>query len=223
MWRKITAFPLKGVEEGLKTHSKLIMDTIMQLSELIGECQSHDWNKLKITAEKIAHMEREADDVKRGIEIKLYSGMLFVGLKEDFLRLIEGMDQIADRAKEASRILASREPTYEEMKEITDCSEKIKEMVYGTIEIVKILTDALEMVNKDKNRALDLAHEVEKYEEKLDDVKLEALRMLTNRERKMSPLTYLQIRDFIFSLDMIADAAEYTSDIITAMVVKSGG
>ncbi|TDA37469.1 MAG: hypothetical protein DSO08_05790 [Candidatus Methanomethylicota archaeon] len=69
---------------------------------------------------------------------------------------------------------------------------------------------------------MNLAHEIEKYEERLDDVKLEALRRLTVREKKTSPLTYLQIRDFIFLLDMIADAAENASDIITAMIVKSG-
>lgn len=222
MWRKIASFPLKGIEEGLKVHSQLVMDTIRLLSDLIEGCDCQNWNRVKSTAERIAFMEREADDVKRGVEIKLYSGILFVGLKEDFLRLVEAMDQIADRAKEASRALASREPSKEEMEEIRDCNEKVKEMVYGTIEIVKVLIRALEMINKNKNEALNLAHEVEKYEERLDDIKLEALKMLTTREKKTSPLTYLQIRDFIFLLDMIADAAESASDIITAMVVKSG-
>jgi len=78
------------------------------------------------------------------------------------------------------------------------------------------------LINKNKNEALNLAHEIEKYEERLDDVKLEALRRLAVREKRTSPLTYLQIRDFIFLLDMIADAAENASDIITAMIVKSG-
>ncbi|MDH5811579.1 MAG: DUF47 family protein [Candidatus Methanomethylicaceae archaeon] len=222
MWRKIASFPLKGIEEGLKAHSQLVMDTIRLLSDLIEGCDCQNWNRVKSTADRIAFMEREADDVKRGVEIKLYSGILFVGLKEDFLRLVEAMDQIADRAKEASRALASREPSKEEMEEIRDCNEKVKEMVYGTIEIVNVLIRALEMINKNKNEALSLAHEVEKYEERLDDIKLEALKMLTTREKKTSPLTYLQIRDFIFLLDMIADAAESASDIITAMVVKSG-
>jgi|YelNatPaOPRAMG01_1025707.scaffolds.fasta_scaffold03921_9 hypothetical protein len=222
MWRKIASFPLKGIEEGLKLHSQLVMDSIELLSDLIEKCQCYDWDSVRATAEKIAFIEREADDVKRGVEVKLYRGILFVGLKEDFLRLLEAIDQIADRAKEASRALASRAPDRGEMEEIGDCSEKVKEMIYGTIDIVKILIKAIEMINKDKNETLNLAHEIEKYEERLDDVKLEALRRLTVREKKTSPLTYLQIRDFIFLLDMIADAAENASDIITAMIVKSG-
>ncbi len=222
MWRKITSFPLRGIEEGLKIYFQLIMKATELLSELIEGCLCQDWSKVKSTAERIAFLEREADDVKRGVEVKLNSGILFVGLKEDFLRLAEAMDKIADNAKDASRALASRQPNREEMKEIEICGEKIREMVYGTIEIVKILKKAIEMIGKDKNGALRLAHEVEKYEERLDDVKLEALKVLTEKEKEISTLTYLQVRDFIFLLDMVADAAENTSDIITAMIVKSG-
>lgn len=222
MWRKITSFPLKGIEEALKVHSQLVIGAIRLLSDLIEGCHSYDWDRVKSTAERIAFIEREADDVKRQVEVKLYGGILFVGLKEDFLRLIETMDDIIDKAKDASRAIASRQPNREEIVEVLDCSSKIKEMIDGTVEIVNLLQKAIEMTGKNKSEALRLAHEVEKYEEKLDDVKLEALKLLTQKEKKISTLTYLQIRDFIFLLDMVPDAAENASDIITAMVVKSG-
>jgi predicted phosphate transport protein (TIGR00153 family) len=222
MWRRISSFPLRGVEELLRQHMKLVLMTTELLRDLIEGCASYNWSVVQSVAERIAMTEREADDVKRSVEVHLYSGALFVGLKEDFLRLAEAIDQIADKAKDASRALASRQPEEAEMEELVECHAKVREIVSGTVEIVKILERSVEMMSKDTKASLQLAHEVEKFEEKLDDLKLEALRYLTKREKSISTLTYLQARDFIFLLDMVADAAEEASDVITAMIVKSG-
>lgn len=222
MWRRISSFPLRGVEERLRAHMKLVLMATELLRDLIESCTSYNWSEVQSVAENIAMTERQADDVKRGVELHLYSGALFIGLKEDFLRLAEAIDQIADKAKDASRALASRQPKKEEMDELEECHAKVREIVSGTVEIVKILERSVEMMSRDAKLALQLAHEVEKFEERLDDQKLEALKYLTNKEENISTLTYLQARDFIFLLDMVADAAEEASDVITAMIVKSG-
>jgi predicted phosphate transport protein (TIGR00153 family) len=222
MWRRISSFPLRGVEGRLRAHMKLVLMATELLRDLIEGCISYNWSVVQSVAENIAITEREADDVKRGVELHLYSGALFVGLKEDFLRLAEAIDQIADKAKDASRALASRQPKKVEMDELEECHAKVREIVSGTVEIVKILERSIEMMSRNSKASLQLAHEVEKFEEKLDDQKLEALKYLTKKEGNVSTLTYLQARDFIFLLDMVADAAEEASDVITAMIVKSG-
>jgi predicted phosphate transport protein (TIGR00153 family) len=222
MWRRISSFPLRGVEGRLRAHMKLVLMATELLRDLIEGCISYNWSVVQSVAENIAMTEREADDVKRGVELHLYSGALFVGLKEDFLRLAEAIDQIADKAKDASRALASRQPKKVEMDELEECHAKVREIVSGTVEIVKILERSIEMMSRNSKASLQLAHEVEKFEEKLDDQKLEALKYLTKKEGNVSTLTYLQVRDFIFLLDMVADAAEEASDVITAMIVKSG-
>ncbi|MDD1764575.1 MAG: DUF47 domain-containing protein [Candidatus Methanomethyliaceae archaeon] len=222
MWRRISSFPLRGVEELLRAHMKLVLTATELLRDLIEGCINYNWSVVQSVAENIAMTEREADDVKRGVELHLYSGALFVGLKEDFLRLAEAIDQIADKAKDASRALAARQPKKAEMDELGECHAKIREIVSGTVEIVKILERSIEMMSRNSKTSLQLAHEVEKFEETLDDEKLEALKYLTRKEENVSTLTYLQARDFIFLLDMVADAAEEASDVITAMIVKSG-
>jgi hypothetical protein len=222
MWRRISSFPLRGVEELLRQHMKLVLTSTELLRDLIEGCISYNWTVVQSVAERIAMTEREADDVKRRVELHLYSGALFVGLKEDFLRLAEAIDQIADKSKEASRALASRQPEKEEMEELFECHVKIREIVAGTVEIVKLLERSVELMSTDTKASLQLAHQVEKTEEKLDDMKLEMLKYLTQKEKSVSTLTYLQARDFVFLLDMVADAAEEASDVITAMIVKSG-
>jgi len=59
-------------------------------------------------------------------------------------------------------------------------------------------------------------------EEGLDEQKLKLIKHLTANEGRLSTLSYLQMRDFIFQLDMVADAAEAASDVLTSMIVKAG-
>jgi len=222
MWRKLSSFPLKGVDERLREHIRLVCEATNLLSDLIAGCKDKNWAIVSRVAEKVAMVEREADDVKRKVEVGLYSGIIFVGLKEDFLRLAEAVDDIADKAKDAARVLATREPTKEEVGILFECSPDITKMIAGTISIVERLRDAIAMVDRDAKGALKIAHEVEKMEESLDDQKLKLIKHLTANEGMLSTLTYLQMRDFIFQLDMVADAAEEASDVLTSMIVKAG-
>jgi len=222
MWRKLSSFPLKGVDEKLREHIRLVIEATNLLSDLIAGCKDKNWAVVGWVAEKIAMVEREADDVKRKVEVGLYSGIIFVGLKEDFLRLAEAVDDIADKAKDAARVLATREPTKEEMGILFECSPDITKMIAGTVGIVERLRDAVAMVDRDANGALKIAHEVEKMEEGLDEQKLKLIKHLTANEGRLSTLSYLQMRDFIFQLDMVADAAEAASDVLTSMIVKAG-
>ncbi|MGA2574112.1 MAG: DUF47 family protein [Candidatus Methanomethylicaceae archaeon] len=222
MWRKIFSFPLRGVAEQLRVHMNLVLMSAELLENLIEACEDYNWEAVGSVAERIARLEREADDVKRQVELGLFSGTVFVGLKEDFYKLAEALDDIADKSKDASRAIASRQPDREEVAVLFEGEDNIMKMIKGTVEIVKILMTSVELLDKNMKEALQLAHDVEKTEEMLDDIKLDILKNLTRNEKKMSPLSYLQIRDFIFLLDMVADAAEAASDVITAMIVKSG-
>jgi predicted phosphate transport protein (TIGR00153 family) len=222
MWRKLSAFPLRGVEANLRDHMNLVMVATELLESLVKACEDYNWDLVYSIAERIARLEREDDDVKRLVEKGLYTGVVFVGLKEDFYRLAESLDQIADKAKDASRAMASRRPEKEESDILFQGKETINDMVAGTVEIVKLLKLAVETMKSSMKEALELAHEVEKMEEKLDDIKLDILRNLTANEKKLSPISYLQLRDFIFLLDMVADEAEAASDVLTEMIVKAG-
>lgn len=218
----MSSFPLRGVEASLREHMNLVVVAVELLESLIKACEEYDWRLVEGIAQKIARLEREDDDVKRRLEKGLYTGVVFVGLKEDFYRLAEALDQIADKAKDASRAMASRRPEKGEVEVLFRGERSITEMVRGTVEIVKLMQRAVEAMNTNMKESMELAHEVEKLEEDLDDIKLEILRNLTANEKSLNPISYLQLRDFVFLLDMVADQAEATSDVLTEMIVKSG-
>lgn len=221
MWRRLASLPLRGTGEKLREHQELVLQSVELLADLVSACRGGDWTAVRSVSERIAALEREADEVKRGIEMNLYRGTLFVGLKEDFLRLAEALDTISDRAKEASRVISSREPRQGEMQAFFQNCPNVERLITGTIEIVKELEGAVRLLDKDSREAIAAAHKVEKAEERLDEIKLDILMQLTRHEAEFSTLTYLQLRDFIIMVDAIADSAENGSDVLTAMVVKA--
>lgn len=219
--RRIRSFPLRGVEEKIKNHLEIVKESVELLKDLIDSFRVSDWTEVCIVSERIASIERGADEVKRSIEMKLYKGILFVGFKEDFLRLMEATDVIADKAKEAGRVLSAREVSALEVESFFKSCGKIEGLVEGTVDIVMELQRSVSLLDKDSKEALNSAHTVEKAEEKLDEIKLELLMQLAGNERSFSTLTYLQFRDFILTIDMIADAAEEASDVLVAMILKA--
>lgn len=221
MWRRLASLPFRGTSEKLREHQALVLQSVELLGDLVAACRGDDWAAVRSIAERIAALEREADEVKRGIEMNLYRGTLFVGLKEDFLRLAEALDAISDRAKDASRILSSREPRQGELQEFFQDCPNVERLIAGTIEIVKELEGAVGLLDKDSREAIAAAHRVEKAEERLDEIKLDILMQLSRHEGEFSTLTYLQLRDFILMVDTIADSAENGSDVLTAMIVKA--
>ncbi|MBC7120771.1 MAG: DUF47 family protein [Candidatus Methanosuratus sp.] len=221
MWKRFASLPLRGTGERLREHQELVLKSVELLGDLIKACRNEEWAAVRSIAERIAALEREADEVKRRIEMKLYRGTLFVGLKEDFLRLAEALDVVSDKAKDASRVIALREPCHEEIRAFFQYCPNVERLVESTIEIVKEFKRAVRLLDNDSKEALAAAHRVEKSEEMLDDIKLEILMQLTEHEEEFSTLTYLQFRDFILMVDMIADAAEEGSDVLTAMILKA--
>ncbi|MDI9609094.1 MAG: DUF47 family protein, partial [Candidatus Verstraetearchaeota archaeon] len=215
MWRRLASLPLRGTGEKLREHQELVLQSVELLADLVSACRGGDWTAVRSVSERIAALEREADEVKRGIEMNLYRGTLFVGLKEDFLRLSEALDTISDRAKEASRVISSREPRQGEMQAFFQNCPNVERLITGTIEIVKELEGAVRLLDKDSREAIAAAHKVEKAEERLDEIKLDILMQLTRHEGDFSTLTYLQLRDFIMMVDAIADSAENGSDVLT--------
>ncbi len=221
MWRRLASLPLRGTSDKLREHQALVIQSVELLGDLISACRRGDWGSVRSISERIAALEREADEVKRGIEMNLYRGKLFVGLKEDFLRLAEALDEISDRAKDASRVISYREPNKGEMQAFFHGCPNVERLITGTIEIVKELEEAVKLLDCDCREAIAAAHKVEKAEERLDEIKLEVLMQLTRHECEYSVLTYLQLRDFVLMVDTIADAAENGSDVLTSMVVKA--
>ncbi|TLY14292.1 MAG: DUF47 family protein [Thaumarchaeota archaeon] len=74
-----------------------------------------------------------------------------------------------------------------------------------------------------KKEVLARVHSVEEFEESADSRKDVLLRELFRGASKLNPVTVIQLRDFIFVADDIADNAEDASDVVLVLIAKGYG
>jgi uncharacterized protein Yka (UPF0111/DUF47 family) len=88
---------------------------------------------------------------------------------------------------------------------------------------VVALTSLVQALDQGKKEALSKVHAVEVFEEEADSHKDLLLKSLFSSDLSMSPVAVIQLRDFIFVADDIADNAEDASDVILVLIAKGYG
>ena len=99
----------------------------------------------------------------------------------------------------------------------------MKGFIAGLRSAVEALETLVATLGRGRKEVLSKVHTVEEFEEKADSVKELLLRELFDKANSMNPVTVIQLRDFIFVADNIADNAEDASDVILVLVAKGYG
>ncbi len=172
--------------------------------------------------ERVFDGETKADELHRKLSMKIAEGAFFGGVREDILNLLEKVDNIADSAKDAARFLASDSRLTTEAKDRLG-SEQMRQFLAGLKAAVAALTTLVEALELGKKEALARVDIVEKFEEEADSHKDAFLKDLFSTEHSMSPVTVIQLRDFVFVADNVADNAEDASDVILVLIAKGYG
>ncbi len=172
--------------------------------------------------EKVFEGETKGDEIHRKLSLKIAEGAFFGGVREDILNLLEKIDNIADSAKDAARFLSSDSQLTSEAKDMLG-SEHMKQFLAGLKASVAALTTLVEALELGKKEALARVHIVEKFEEEADSHKDAFLKDLFANAQSMSPVNVIQLRDFVFVADDVADNAEDASDVILVLIAKGYG
>ena len=88
---------------------------------------------------------------------------------------------------------------------------------------VSALENLIAAFTINKKEVLARVHSVEEFEESADSRKDVLLRELFRGASKLNPVTVIQLRDFIFVADDIADNAEDASDVVLVLIAKGYG
>jgi predicted phosphate transport protein (TIGR00153 family) len=206
----------KEILQGIELHVSKVEEAVNYLTELV---KGGDENRI---VEKVLVAETEADEIHRQLSLKIAEGAFFGGIREDILNLMEEIDNIADSAKDSARFIHMRGQMSKQALEFLS-SETMSSFVEELKESVKSLSELIRSLEVSKREALSKIHKVEENEERADTLKDMLFRQLFSISSAMDPLTVIQLRDFIFSSDNIADSAEDASDVILVMIAKGYG
>jgi predicted phosphate transport protein (TIGR00153 family) len=195
------------------------MDTISLLAE---KPENINPIVIKTKIEMVSIYESSADDAYFKSLLEVSKGAFFSDLRGDFIRLFESIDNIADAAKNSSKVI-TRVKLDQFMTKLSR-EEKYLSLFLGKIvECVEILRETIIYLYKDIDTVIERSIKVKELEEEADDIKWKLLEMIFCQEYRKDLLSLFELKEFVLTLDEIADAAAYASEILIIIVTKVRG
>jgi predicted phosphate transport protein (TIGR00153 family) len=190
------------------------------LTNLVYALKNHDRAKTLQEVKIISEMETRADEMHQEAVRTISAGSFFGGIREDILSLLEHIDNMADAAKDSSRIFSQRDISFETIDYLfkRDVASFINKLIESG-EQLKLA--ALALSNKDaKTKVLELSAKVERKEEEADELRAKILDNLLRNEIQADPLDIILLKQFLEVADNVADGAEDASDVLVILIAK---
>lgn len=206
---------------GVEKHIQIVKDCVATFEELVAAAGKGDPSIFDLR-DKVFDLENQADQVRRDLEEGIAEGAFFGGVREDILNLIGEIDSIANAAKDSARLLTLCTTGDSSIQAILNDPHMAKFLADLTSALTSM--EALVLALKTSKKGIVAgAKKVEDFEEAADAEKGALLAELFKVPRTMDPVTVIQLRDFIFSADDIADNSVSASDVIIVLVAKGYG
>lgn len=206
----------------LQDELAVVRETEQEIPGLVSAIAHGDFQTAKTTRDRIFELESKASEGRRRISRQIAEGAFFGGVREDIINLLEKIEKIADKAKDAARLITLAEITDQKAREIL-ASDDMREFLANLDQAVVALQEVVKAFEIDRKTVLERVREVEEYEEAADGFKQGVLSALFERSKGIDPVTVILVRDFLFCADDVADNAEHASDIALVLVAKGYG
>ena len=212
----------RAILDGVGSHLGAVKRSVEDFGGLVDSLSSGDAASAGRFFDAVMGDETKADTIHRDLSLRVANGAFFGGVREDILALLEKIDDIADSAKDASRLLnvelGMDGPAIELLR-----SDGMRLFIADLKGAVSALENLIAAFTISKKEVLARVHSVEEFEESADSRKDVLLRELFKDASKLNPVTVIQLRDFIFVADDIADNAEDASDVVLVLIAKGYG
>ncbi len=191
--------------------------SIVDLEKAVEAAIKKDAEEMQTCIERIASNEKEADSLRRKVMDEVSRGELTPTAREDTMHLVKRVDMVADWSRESTRVLIAIPMEH--------VPASIKNAFVGMIKGIKECAFSLQKcVNKIMTKpeeALQAADDVEREEEKVDDIHEKARMLLGTADLPKAGVAFL-IGQLFEAMEMIADACEDTCDHVRVIIVRKG-
>jgi predicted phosphate transport protein (TIGR00153 family) len=210
----------KEVMELVNSNMDYVIKTAGHLSGLVCALKAHDHSNALSESKTMRDMESHADSMHQKAVEEISKGSFFGGIREDFLNILEEIDNVADAAKDASRVFSQRNIPNEVIDYMF--KEDVSSFIEKLLETLNDLKEALAgLSEKDpKPRVIRLAQIVEQKEEEADDIRGKILDNLLRNEIRADALDIIMLKQFLEVSDNVADSAENASDELLVLISK---
>lgn len=194
------------------------MGKVLEVTRLLHSALKHfcagELDRAAEIHQQIFNAERQADELRRELLERLSEGMFLPADRADLVHLVERVDDVADYANGAARLVSLfREAPPEPLR---DGVAKFGELL---LQAAQQLAAALDKLTEgDRKTALELCTSVERAEEEADTLKAALFREMFAMDLPAGTLVLL--RDLIESMENTADKAEDAADLLRVLAVS---
>jgi predicted phosphate transport protein (TIGR00153 family) len=199
----------------LSDHTRKVQDSVRMLVSAFDNFLSSKIADLKSDYQKISVLEEEADNIKRELLEQLTKSAPTFLYREDFLRLVAKVDEVAELAQSISRQIIRLAENKWVLK--PSIGEGLKSMSTEVLTTYERLRDAIIALSMNPRRAIQLVGKVHEEESKVDnmyhDLDFKALMEVKQIER------LLIYRDLLGLLEHMTDIIEDASDDLRVLAL----
>ena len=208
------------VEKLSKLHVELVYQCAYKLIDVMEHYYDHDFEAMDDEVNEITRIEKEADEIRRKMEIEFFKGAFLPFDREDRINLAEQVDSVADAVESTAYAISLGKITFPE-----SFKEDFIELVKASCDAVSLLRDCIEMLDVDLGEALSKTHDIEEKEDEGDVIERRIISKLyeSYRSEEISILKFIELKDITEKIGNIADRAEDASDRVPIMVAKRKG
>lgn len=199
----------------MERHLALTMSAVEDLENAVKAMLVDNESEMRLCIDRVTKSENEADQIRRGVMNELARGELPSAEREDLMHLVKRIDMVADWSRESTRILNAT-PIKEVPKNLKRACVKMVEGVRGC---ALALRKCVSQLAEKPEGALEAADQVERLEEKVDDI-FEEARQILAKETKMRVGVAILTNELLEAMEMAADWCEDACDQVRIIAVR---
>lgn len=185
---------------------------------------AEDWEKVEQVQQEMAHLEREADKLKKSVRLQLPKNLFLPVPRSDLLELLSVQDKVANRAKDIAGLMLGRRmaiPTALQplmLKFVQRCVDASAQALKAMNELDELLETGFS--GREATLVQRMVEEVESIEHDTDRQQVEVRRALFALEKDMPPVDVMFLYQIIEWVGDIADRAERVGNRLEQLLAR---
>jgi uncharacterized protein len=210
--------PIFGKTRAVEAAIDEFLDAVSEAGILFGktveEYVSHGINEDCMRhQQRVTEIERHCDDLRRAIETTLLTQMLIPESRGDVLSLIDLLDGLLDRIKRELLSMTIEAPHLPR-----SLHEDLKRLVSAIVSAIDATVLASRAFFTNQLAVRDHVHKISIYESEADAFAIRLKQNIFSSNRDLAEK--MMLRDFINSLDRLADQAEDLGDQLSIFSLR---
>lgn len=208
----------KNMQKEVQTEIFAYCDTVLNCLDTFQQalhhyCETTDRQAAKENFYKVHQAESKADDIRRNVEVVMYTKALFPESRGDILRLLEAVDRVPNQAESAVRTIWNQHTVIPE-----EYHSSLLQLGDLCVRATAAMVESIRQLFKNYTNATVAVGTIDQLESEADRVQNELIeRIFADHEKSVEAIL---LRDLVDEVAHITDRAEVVGDHIRILVAK---